>query len=333
MEGGIDAAIAVDDAGGESAVDGVDDQQQQRLQQNEATTMSASQQPSSSPKQQLPLPPHGALPRTKLPTLPTAMNYNKERSDGSSTSNRRPAKEISFAVNHDIDEAISALPPGVGGGLARYPLSSTLNRNLSNQSTIDSGLSRNSHLDNSDPNIRRMFYATNNDLSHTEKHRKLRMAMDQCETVRFPFKKRLVLANLNLTEDELPIKKICGETLGSALYKLNLAGNRLSTIPTPLIVQLTGLRVLDLSQCDLYTLPERWDLPSLKKLILSHNRIQTCFPEVSIICLCVCFFLSNLPMSVSLSGLRISNAYFIYLNFSSECLQRSTRIGTSRPIR
>jgi len=125
-----------------------------------------------------------------------------------------------------------------------------------------------------------MFYTTNNDLSHTEKHRKLRMAMDQCTTVRFPFKKRLVLANLNLTEDELPIKKICGETLGSALYKLNLAGNRLSTIPTPLIVQLTGLRVLDLSQCDLYTLPERWDLPSLKKLILSHNRIQTCFPEV-----------------------------------------------------
>ena len=71
------------------------------------------------------------------------------------------------------------------------------------------------------------------------------------------------------------------------LYKLNLAGNRLSTIPTPLIVQLTGLRVLDLSQCDLYTLPERWDLPSLKKLILSHNRIQTCFPEVRDIYVCL----------------------------------------------
>ena len=284
MEVGIDTALAVDDAGGESAADGDNDQAQQ---QNEATISTSQQQSSSNPKQQLPLPPHGALPRTKLPTSPTA-NYNKERSDGSSTSNRRPAKEISFAVNYD-EEAISALPPGVGGSIARYPLSSTLNRNLSNQSTIDSGLSRNSHLDNSDPNIRRMFY-TNNDISHTEKHRKLRMAMDQCETVRFPFKKRLVLANLNLTEDELPIKKICGETLGSALYKLNLAGNRLSTIPTPLIVQLTGLRVLDLSQCDLYTLPERWDLPSLKKLILSHNRIQTCFPEVSIICLFVCFF-------------------------------------------
>ena len=287
MEGGIDAAIAVDDAGlGESAVDG-DDKQVQQLQQNEATI--STQQPSSSPKQQLPLPPH-ALPRTKLPTSPTAMNYNKERSDGSSTSARRPAKEISFAVNDIMEyEAMSALPPGVGGS---YPLSSTLNRNLSNQSTIDSGLSRNSHLDNSDPNIRRMFANNggNNDISHTERHRRLRMAMDQCETVRFPFKKRLVLANLNLTEDELPINKICGETLGSALYKLNLAGNRLSTIPTPLIVQLTGLRVLDLSQCDLYTLPERWDLPSLKKLILSHNRIQTCFPEVrSIYGLCAFF--------------------------------------------
>jgi len=287
MEGDVEAAIAVDDVGGESPVDGGSDQVQQ-LQQNEATIPTTSQQPSSSPKQppqQSPLP--QSLPCTKLPTSPTAMNYNKERSDGSSTSARRPAKEISFATNYD-EEAISALPPGVGGSVARYPLSSTLNRNLSNQSTIDSGLSRNSHLDNSDPNIRRMFYTTNNDISHTEKHRKLRMAMDQCETVRFPFKKRLVLANLNLTEDELPIKKICGAPLGSALYKLNLAGNRLSTIPTPLIVQLTGLRVLDLSQCDLYTLPERWDLPSLKKLILSHNRIQTCFPEVrSIICLFV----------------------------------------------
>jgi len=321
---GIDTELAVDDAGGESAVDDGDDQVQQR-QQNEST-IPASQQPSSSPPPQ-PLP--QSLPRTKLPTSPTAMNYIKERSDGSSTSNRRPAKEISFAVNYD-DEAISALPPGVGGS-ARYPLSSTLNRNLSNQSTIDSGLSRNSHLDNSDPNIRRMFYTTNNDLSHTEKHRKLRMAMDQCTTVRFPFKKRLVLANLNLTEDELPIKKICGETLGSALYKLNLAGNRLSTIPTPLIVQLTGLRVLDLSQCDLYTLPERWDLPSLKKLILSHNRIQTCFPEVSIIyglcvfcCLvCLCLFL------------LLDCAYLMLIykpQLATECLQRSTRVGTSRLV-
>ena len=301
MEGGTDAAIAVDDAGGESVVDDDNDQQQQL--QNEATIATISQQPSSSPKQPPQPLPQVALPRTKLPTSPTAMNYNKERSDGSSTSARRPAKEISFAVNDIMEyEAMSALPPGVGGSIARYPLSSTLNRNLSNQSTIDSGLSRNSHLDNSDPNIRRMFYANNggnNDISHTERHRRLRMAMDQCETVRFPFKKRLVLANLNLTEDELPIKKICGKTLGSALYKLNLAGNRLSTIPTPLIVQLTGLRVLDLSQCDLYTLPERWDLPSLKKLILSHNRIQTCFPEVRSIYVCLLFIVCLLFLDYS----------------------------------
>ena len=107
MEVGIDTALAVDDAGGESAADGDNDQAQQ---QNEATISTSQQQSSSNPKQQLPLPPHGALPRTKLPTSPTAIHYIKERSDGSSTSNRRPAKEISFAVNYD-DEAISALPP------------------------------------------------------------------------------------------------------------------------------------------------------------------------------------------------------------------------------
>ena len=71
------------------------------------------------------------------------------------------------------------------------PTSGRLNRNISNQSTIDSGLSRNSHLDTNDPVIRRMFGLTAS--SNTERQRRLRLLMDQCETVRFPFKKRLIL--------------------------------------------------------------------------------------------------------------------------------------------
>ena len=80
---------------------------------------------------------------------------------------------------------------------------------------------------------------------------------------------------MNLTRDEIPVEQItCTDTLGPALYKFSLAGNKLQTIPEPLIVKLTGLRELDLSQCDLHSVPEKWNLPSLKKLILSHNRIH-----------------------------------------------------------
>ena len=160
------------------------------------------------------------------------------------------------------------------------PLSPLNNRNESNQSTIESGLSRNSHLDNNDPNIRRMFGLSSASNTHTERHRRLRLLMDQCETVRFPFKKRLILANMNLSQDEIPVEQICGDTLGMGLYKLSLAGNRLHTIPEPLIVKLTGLRILDFSQCDLCSIPEQWDLPSLRKLNLSHNKIKECLSEV-----------------------------------------------------
>ena len=153
-----------------------------------------------------------------------------------------------------------------------------LHRNVSNQSTIDSGLSRNSHLDMNDPNIRRMFGLASS--GSAERQRRLRLLMDQCETVRFPFKKRLILANLNLSHEEIPVDQICSDRLGPALYKLSLAGNRLRSIPESLIVKLTGLRVLDFCQCDLHGVPEEWNLPSLKKLNLSHNRILSCPPEV-----------------------------------------------------
>ena len=87
---------------------------------------------------------------------------------------------------------------------------------------------------------------------------------------------------MNLSRDEIPVEQITfTDTLGPALYKFSLAGNKLQTIPEPLIVKLTGLRELDLSQCDLHSVPEKWNLPSLKKLILSHNRIQKFLSAVS----------------------------------------------------
>lgn len=162
--------------------------------------------------------------------------------------------------------------------------SMALGRDTSNQSTVDSGsgLSMNSHTDPSatDPNAtRRMFSLTSS--TGADMQRRLRLIIDQCETVRFPFKKRLILANLSLSHDDIPVQDICSERLGSALYKLSLAGNQILTIPEALVLKLSGLRVLDVSQCGLRSLPDVWDLPSLRKLVVSHNRIQTFPSEVS----------------------------------------------------
>lgn len=162
--------------------------------------------------------------------------------------------------------------------------SMALGRDTSNQSTVDSGsgLSMNSHpdLSASDPNAaRRMFSLTSS--TGADMQRRLRLIIDQCETVRFPFKKRLILANLSLSHDDIPVQDICSERLGSALYKLSLAGNQILAIPEALVLRLSGLRVLDVSQCGLRSLPDVWDLPSLRKLVVSHNRIQTFPSEVS----------------------------------------------------
>jgi Leucine-rich repeat (LRR) protein len=110
------------------------------------------------------------------------------------------------------------------------------------------------------------------------KRHKINILLDQCETVRFPFKKKLMLNALGLTAADIPVKDLYGTNLGNTLHKLNLAGNRLSTIPPKLVTCLPTLKTLDLSQCELHQLPERWNLPQLKRLNLSHNRL-TDFPE------------------------------------------------------
>jgi Leucine-rich repeat (LRR) protein/GTPase SAR1 family protein len=116
------------------------------------------------------------------------------------------------------------------------------------------------------------------DQSYNLKRHKINMLLDACENVRFPFKKKLILNSLNLTAADIPIRDLYRTSLGNSLHKLSLAGNRLSTIPPKLISCLPVLKTLDLSQCELHNIPERWNLPQLKRLNLSHNRLVD-FPE------------------------------------------------------
>lgn len=118
--------------------------------------------------------------------------------------------------------------------------------------------------------------------SRDSKLRKVNFLLDQCETVRFPFKKKLILSNLGLTVNDLPLPYLCGTPLGNSLYKLSLAGNQLSSIPDILVVSLPTLKHLDLSQCRLHNLPSKWNLPQLKKLDLSYNLLRE-FPEESML--------------------------------------------------
>jgi Leucine-rich repeat (LRR) protein len=114
--------------------------------------------------------------------------------------------------------------------------------------------------------------------SNNIKRRRINLMLDQCETVRFPFKKKLILENLNLAVSDIPLRDLVNTSLGNSLHKLSLAGNRLVSIPAELVQCLPVLSTLDLSQCELYQLPDKWNLPKLKRLNLSHNRISD-FPE------------------------------------------------------
>jgi hypothetical protein len=114
--------------------------------------------------------------------------------------------------------------------------------------------------------------------ANDSKRRRINLILDQCESVRFPFKKKLILANLDLAASDIPLKDLVNTSLGNSLYKLSLAGNRLAAIPPDLVQCLPFLNHLDLSQCELHQLPDQWNLPKLKRLNLSHNRISD-FPD------------------------------------------------------
>lgn len=127
------------------------------------------------------------------------------------------------------------------------------------------------------------------------KRRKVNLALDNCEAVRFRFQKKLMLDHLDLTAADIPLKDLCGTSLGNSLHKLSLAGNRLGTVPPKLVRSLPVLKHLDLSQCELTQLPEIWNLPKLARLNLSHNGL-TDFPEEVSACL-------RMSMVVNMFGL------------------------------
>lgn len=128
-----------------------------------------------------------------------------------------------------------------------------------------------------------MCQSNRNDPQADSKRRRINLLLDQCESVRFPFKKKLMLNNLNLAANDIPLEDLCNTSLGNSLFKLSLAGNRLGTVPARLVQSLPTLKHLDLSQCELHQLPDNWNLPKLNRLNLSHNRL-TDFPEEVSIC-------------------------------------------------
>jgi Leucine-rich repeat (LRR) protein len=91
-------------------------------------------------------------------------------------------------------------------------------------------------------------------------------------------KKKLNLENMQLVEADVPMTYVHSTPLGNTLYKLSLAKNPLRGIPPKLVQCLPMLSHLDLSQCELVSLPVTWNLPQLKKLNLSHNKL-TDFPD------------------------------------------------------
>jgi Leucine-rich repeat (LRR) protein len=109
---------------------------------------------------------------------------------------------------------------------------------------------------------------------------KINERMDQCKANcnRYPFRKKLLLDKLYLSSSDIPMKDLCGTSLGNSLYKLSLSGNRFGSIPPKLVMSLPSLRTLDLSQCALHQLPEQFNLPKLKRLNLSNNYL-TEFPD------------------------------------------------------
>lgn len=101
------------------------------------------------------------------------------------------------------------------------------------------------------------------------------LRLDHCKSGQWFKPKKLMLDNLNMTGEDIPLNDICGTALGNSLHTLSIARNQLGSLPHQLVVSLPLLRKLDLSQCELHQLPPHINLPKLTSLNLSHN----CFAD------------------------------------------------------
>lgn len=85
-------------------------------------------------------------------------------------------------------------------------------------------------------------------------------------------KPKLILSNLKINARNIPLDQILSLPY---IYKLSLSQNNLCSVPPELVDgSLYGLTTLDLQKCNLSEVPEAWNLESLKRLDLSHNRLQ-----------------------------------------------------------
>lgn len=86
---------------------------------------------------------------------------------------------------------------------------------------------------------------------------------------------KLVLEKLNLRFDDIPYHLLSTEPLCSKLHKLSLKNNSIYELSSVIVQgRMTGLSTLILQHCDLRSLPDNWNLPNLRILDLSHNKLS-----------------------------------------------------------
>ena len=122
--------------------------------------------------------------------------------------------------------------------------------------------------------------APGNEVSESDgaKMRRINLMLGQAKTEHLTFNKELILDGMRLVAANVPVQELINTTIGNSLRKLSLKENPLSSVPPMLLTFLHALETLDLRQCKIHRLPDKWDLPQLKHLNLSHNLISE-FPD------------------------------------------------------
>jgi len=118
-------------------------------------------------------------------------------------------------------------------------------------------------------------------------------------------RQKLILSSMGLGDKDVPEEEIL-QRYQYGLHKLSLSNNGIYNVPKNLVKSLYNLWNLDLSECEIRGIDDGgWDLPNLRKLNLSGNKIET-FPDVG--------FLASLPALLelnlfdnNLSGLDFDN--------------------------